>query len=267
MWYSDIYTGADLRAKGRFKAEFFDERFGASISAAGEVKLVEIENVAALRREHISPTDFPEHVFNYVSLANIESHTGELVDFKPMKGKEILSTAQIFREGDLLYGRLRPYLNKCYHAVDPVKEGICTVECIVLVPDPTKILPSYLHAVLLSKFVLDQVEFIQTGASRPRVQSSDLLKLKIPLLSQDCQERIAELQRTMLQLRRQKRIEMSLLVEKTRETIARLVEGDEASDFDFVDLALPEEEKFDNPLPEAVSASHRQLDMFRNVSW
>ncbi|CDM64702.1 restriction endonuclease subunit S domain-containing protein [Pyrinomonas methylaliphatogenes] len=264
MWVSETHTIADLIKKGVFKSEFFDENFGASLNGVQQYELVEISQVATLRRELINPALYPEHTFNYLSLANIASDTGELVDFSPIKGREIRSQCKVFHEDDLLYGRLRPYLNKCYHAKGPVKEGVCTGECIVITPDKDKVLPEYLHALLLSKFVQEQVNYLQTGSSRPRVLEDDFMTIRIPLMPKEKQQFVANIHTSMLRLRRQKLLERSELLRIARHAIERLASGENVEDVNLLDIAVPDEPEFNNPLPQEYQASPKALQMERH---
>ncbi|QLH38562.1 MAG: hypothetical protein HWD60_05810 [Defluviicoccus sp.] len=45
---------------------------------------------------------------------------------------ELKSLSSVFKAGDILYGRLRPYLNKVFR---PEFDGLCSAEFIVLVPN------------------------------------------------------------------------------------------------------------------------------------
>jgi hypothetical protein len=62
----------------------------------------------------------------YIGMENIMSNTGELVSTDI---KESISSASIFLRGDILFPKLRPYLNKVYYAD---REGICSTEFHVL---------------------------------------------------------------------------------------------------------------------------------------
>lgn len=261
MWVSETHKIADLIQKGVFKSEFFDENFGASLNGVQQYELVEISQVATLRRELINPALYPEHTFNYLSLANIASDTGELVDFAPVKGEEIRSQCKVFHEDDLLYGRLRPYLNKCYHAKGSVREGVCTGECIVITPDKGQVLPEYLHALLLSKFVQEQVNYLQTGSSRPRVLEDDFMTIRIPLMPKDRQQFVANIHTSMLRLRRQKLLERSELLRIARDAIERLASGENVEDVNLLDLVVPDDPEFNNPLPQEYLASPKVLQM------
>ena len=249
MWISEEHTIAELIEKGIFKVEFFHENFAASLTSVKH-ELVEISKVATVRREHINPREYPEHIFNYLSLSNIVSYTGELVNFKPIRGKEIRSQCKVFHEDDLLYGKLRPYLNKCYHAKGVVKEGICTSECIVIKPDKSKVLPGYLHALLLSKVIQEQVNYIQTGSSRPRIQEDTFMSLKIPLMRMGEQQILVNVHTDMLRLRRRKMNEQNEILRLARDAIEGFISGEKIEKLNLLDIPIPDEPVFDNPLPK-----------------
>src|SRR5574337_361920 len=68
---------------------------------------------------------------NYIGLENIESDSGKLIQFEPTESLEIKSSKNKFSSYDVLYGKLRPYLNKvCL----PDFDGICSTDIVVLRP-------------------------------------------------------------------------------------------------------------------------------------
>ena len=95
-----------------------------------EFKLTKLEKLVYERRENITLSSSDQNV-NYIGLENIEAKTGRISLFSPKQGEEIKSTCKRFYKGDILYGRLRPTLNKVYYN-DYFKEGVCTTEIIVL---------------------------------------------------------------------------------------------------------------------------------------
>ena len=68
-----------------------------------------------------------DETYNYVGLENIQRDTGQLVDFEPQIGSEIKSNKVFFKKGMVLYGKLRPYLNKVHVAEF---DGIATTEIL-----------------------------------------------------------------------------------------------------------------------------------------
>jgi type I restriction enzyme S subunit len=51
-------------------------------------------------------------LYAYVGLENIESQTGEIINCKDVDGATIESQKYFFDSNHVLYGKLRPYLNK-----------------------------------------------------------------------------------------------------------------------------------------------------------
>lgn len=95
------------------------------------------------------------------------------------------SSAFYFNSGDLLYGRMRPYLNKVYQ---PNFKGLCSAEFIIL-PKSKVIFNEYLKYLINSS---DFVEFAnnQSSGDRPRVNFNKIKKYTIPLPPLHEQQRI-----------------------------------------------------------------------------
>ena len=109
----------------------------------------------------------------YLGLEHIESNTGKIFINNEF-GETILSTKNIFEKGDVLYGKLRPYLNK---VAEPDFAGICSTDILVLKTNVPKIL-KYL---LLSDDLVSQTSEFMKGVSLPRIGIKDFLNQKIPL--------------------------------------------------------------------------------------
>lgn len=186
MWIGDI-PYERLRERSCWKVEFFCGE--AAVLANSPFESVALGELVDERRESMDPQTTPAQQLNYLGLEHVESLTGRLVDFAPVLGKEIRSRSKVFHPGDVLYGRLRPYLNKVYIAGAPVAEGICSGEFYVLIPKQLRILPHFLRAMLASEFVHPHVSRWQTGSALPRLQLHDLLDLSIPLPPMEIQER------------------------------------------------------------------------------
>jgi len=68
----------------------------------------------------------------YLGLEDIESNTGKIIKNTKTLGSKILSNKHNFDNSHVLYGKLRPYLNK---VAMPMQEGICSTDIIPLKPD------------------------------------------------------------------------------------------------------------------------------------
>ena len=93
-----------------------------------------------------------------------------------------------FIKGDVLYGKLRPNLRKVSIATF---DGFCTTEILVLRPNGTYS-SEYLHAILSSKFVLNEVLRYAKGTKMPRVNPGDLLAIHVPNLAIDHVQQASE---------------------------------------------------------------------------
>lgn len=122
---------------------------------------------------------------NYLSLANVQSHTGELVPID----EEVTGACSLFQRGDVLFARLRPYLNKV-HAAE--SDGCCSPEFHILRAKNCATLQSdYLAAILRSSITLAQTRHMMTGNTHPRLTNEDVVNLMIPVPKPTVQEAIA----------------------------------------------------------------------------
>lgn len=111
----------------------------------------------------------------YIGLEHIEKDTGKLLGFGT--SSDVKSTKSIFHKGDLLYGKLRPYLNKVWLAD---RNGICSTDILVLEKNPF-ISNKFLHYRLLSRdFVLFSNQQV-SGIELPRVNINKISPFPILL--------------------------------------------------------------------------------------
>lgn len=109
----------------------------------------------------------------YIGLENISINLGEYI---PTLDKDSISSAAIFKRGDILFSKLRPYLNKIYRSEF---DGLCSTEFNVY--QAKNINPDYLTIVLRSNMILSQTKYLVTGNTLPRLQTNDINNLVIPL--------------------------------------------------------------------------------------
>lgn len=136
--------------------------------------LDKVSTLCTLSKSKTKPQDSPEQTFIYLGLEHIDSDTGKLVKRNEEHGSNILSTKNVFAHGDILYGRLRPYLNKVFM---PNFDGICSTDILVLKTD----VPLLLKYALLSGDFVAQAQSMMKGISLPRIGIKEFLNCKIPL--------------------------------------------------------------------------------------
>jgi restriction endonuclease S subunit/energy-coupling factor transporter ATP-binding protein EcfA2 len=137
--------------------------------------------IAELSRERASPVDDP--AMRYVGLEHIEPHSMKLLGHS--SAREARSASVRFSEGDILYGKMRPYLNKIWVAEF---EGFCSAEFLVFQKQDG--LNSLFLALRLN--AEDFVTFAngQVSGERPRVDFAKLSSFPILLPPIAEQERI-----------------------------------------------------------------------------
>lgn len=99
--------------------------------------------------DQIDPQRKTGEVF-YVGLENIESNSGRIIGDPVTKYEEIKSLKNIFHLGDILYGKLRPNLNKVWLAD---REGICSTDILVFRGKQNSINNFYWYLLLSDDFV------------------------------------------------------------------------------------------------------------------
>lgn len=150
------------------------------------------------KRDLINPSDHPEREFTSVGLEDIGSDgTGE-VSPHLVTGAELASSKAQFEQGDLLYGRLRPYLNKV--AIAP-SQGVSSTEIWVLSPAPI-IDTKFAFWMLTSRYMLKQMERVTEGANLPRVDADGFDRVEIPVPPLSEQQRIVEILNEARDIRR-----------------------------------------------------------------
>lgn len=119
----------------------------------------------------------------YVGLENINGSDGT---YSPTGEKESISTAVLFRKGEILFPKLRPYLNKVWLSDF---DGAASTEFFPLIPNGAT--PEYLVAYLRLTQVAKVMTLLMTGNTLPRVQLEDVLSLPVPIPPRSVQDRIA----------------------------------------------------------------------------
>ena len=157
-----------------FSAEYYHpERMAALhlLKSNTDISAHKLSNVVTFHREIVSS----ENNASYLGLAGVESQTGELSGVQ----EEVAGQAFAYEKDDILYGRLRPYLNKVLLAES---DGICSTEFHVMkVIDTTTVLPEYVAAILRSDLILLQTRHMMTGNTHPRISNDDVQNLYIPV--------------------------------------------------------------------------------------
>lgn len=137
-------------------------------------------NASTINPEKINAKDW------VLDLEEIEKNTGQIINVKLAKEKPVKSNKYKFSENEVLYGKLRPYLNKV--AIAP-KDGYCTTEII-----PLKIYGNinvrYMQLALMSPYFIEYANSCSYGVKMPRLGTQQIANALIPLPPLKEQKRI-----------------------------------------------------------------------------
>ena len=140
-----------------------------------------LENLIKPRSERVSPKDRPEAT--YIGMEHVKANANEILG--TVLASTMTSSSASFEAGDVLYGRMRPYLNK---VVMPKFGGLASAEFIVF-PTSEALNSAFLLARLSA---IDFVDFAcsQYEGDRPRVKFEALGKFQFDLPPRAEQNRI-----------------------------------------------------------------------------
>jgi len=124
----------------------------------------------------------------YIGLENIESGSGNIINVNKSQYSDIKSLKNIFTKGNILYGKLRPNLNKVWLAD---QDGVCSTDILVFSTTEKAITDFYYYFMLRDEFVKTVMNGIK-GAQLPRVGFEYLQNIMIPLPSLNIQQQIVE---------------------------------------------------------------------------
>ena len=127
-----------------------------------------VANVIDQRSNH-SPNEI------YIALEHVESWTGRI---RRVSESHIDGQVKRFRKGDVLFGKLRPYLAK---VTRPDCYGVCVGEFLVFRPRSNDLDSAYLEPVLRSKPFVEAVNTSTFGAKMPRAEWSFIGNMNLPV--------------------------------------------------------------------------------------
>lgn len=159
--------------------------------------------------------------YTYVGLEHIEGGTGQFLPVNQVDGSSIQSQKFRFGSGHILYGKLRPYLNK---VALPDFEGICSTDILPLSPRAGAV-REYVAYWLAGPVFLAYATSRSTGTKMPRLNPQALLRALIPLPPPPVQSAIVSILQKADSIRR-KRAEARQLADRLLPIIFQQMFGD-----------------------------------------
>ncbi len=157
------------------------------------VRLGDVTNYGAC--DKAESTDVDEQTW-ILELEDVEKETSRLIQKIRFIEKPFKSSKNRFLAGDVIYGKLRPYLDKVLVADE---SGVCTTEMIP-VRGYCSIVPEFLRLVMKSPYFINYANNSTHGMNLPRLGTERAQLALIPILSETEQQRIVAKVDELMQL-------------------------------------------------------------------
>ncbi len=172
-------------------------------------KTYKLGDFAQLRKEGIKPSEFNGE--KYIGLEHIGQ--GNFLLDGIGNASDVTSNKSKFVQGDILYGKIRPYFKKVYR---PKFSGICSTDMLIINSSNEEIITQdYLHQVIKTQEFTDKATETSTGTKMPRADWKSLEKIDFEIPDLDEQKAIAKILSAI-----DNKIENNLAINKTLEDMA-----------------------------------------------
>ena len=162
-----------------------------------------------------------------LNLDMVESNTGKVLDFLYVDDSQIGTSTISFDQNNVLYSKLRPYLNK---VVLPDRAGYATSELLPLKPDEKIIIREYLSYFLRSPHFVKYINEKTSGAKMPRANIADLKAYEIDCPSVMEQQRIVSQFNSISRIIQTRQQQLSALDDLIKARFVELYETAELSE-------------------------------------
>lgn len=178
--YRKLLAATDDMVKAKFV-----EMFGDIVTNSKQWETKPMSEVAP----ETASTHNQDGVVWNLNLDMIESNSGLLIS-KVMVPYEELNSVVAFDEGNVLYSKLRPYLNK---VIVPDGKGYATTELVPLRPIADILDKRFLSYLLRSDSFVTYADSIATGTKMPRMPLNSLRKFPCILPPFDLQQQFVDI--------------------------------------------------------------------------
>ena len=124
----------------------------------------------------------------FVGLEHIESNTGVRIGSVDVEMSKLTGRKPKFYERDIVYGYLRPYLNKVWIAEF---DGLCSVDQYIYKVDENKADTNFVAWFMRSPIYLERAPIDTTPGQLPRIRTEEVISVEINLPPLEEQKRIS----------------------------------------------------------------------------
>ena len=176
---AQIHEARTLRQQAAEEAAaLFPAVAGGRFSELMTKSAAQIGDVISFRNDLIRPTDGRTGPIRFIGLQHIESHTGKKIGEDRVLAEELTGRKFKFSPGEIVYGYLRPYLNKVWVADC---EGHCSVDQYVIRTNPQKVDTKFIACFMRSPEFLNRAIELTHNLMLPRLRTGLLNSIPMPL--------------------------------------------------------------------------------------
>lgn len=154
----------------------------------GKWRMVKLKEAITIDKKSILPNDINVD-YIYIGLEDIDKETGVINTLRCAKECDIKSNKFKFTSEHILYGKLRPNLNK---VAVPDFEGICSTDIYPILTKQGKAFKRYVYHILHGQEFVKYASSRTNGANLPRVNEKIISEYEIPLPPLETQKQIAK---------------------------------------------------------------------------
>lgn len=195
----------------------FLEMFGDPVTNSKGWERVPFKKLAEIDKESFDPTDFQGSV-EYIGLNSIVKDSGKIIDVETITEGDVKSNKYRFSPDHILYGKLRPYLNK---VAFPDFNGVCSTD-ILPIKARDEISTKYFVGYLLkTKEFVSYADKNSSGANLPRISPTMVKKFEAFLPPLELQNKFDDLVNKIISEKQQ----TAKASQKSEELFSSLVQG------------------------------------------
>ncbi|CAD0220363.1 conserved hypothetical protein [Planktothrix agardhii] len=161
----------------QLQKSIFLDMFGDPVTNPKGWEVEELNNVISIISGQVDPKVEPFIDMPHIGGENLQSNTNNIQNIKTPRELKLKSGKYLFQSGNVLYSKIRPYLNQ---VVITDFSGVCSADIYPLRVIETKIKNDFLIYLLRSKFFLDYAQKHSTRTNIPKINRPTLLSFRFP---------------------------------------------------------------------------------------
>jgi restriction endonuclease S subunit len=209
----------------RWDTFFFDREFQYILHKLRSTDAIPLANCAKFVTRRWKPADFPDGLFNYVQISDVDKIHGITGSSSIEVRKAPSRAAQLIKEGDLIISTTRPYL-AAFAKVPATYDGAIASSGFSVIADTIADLDKDFLLLFLKSYPgLKQFEQRMTGGLYPAIVQTELEKILIPIPSLAQQRQLVDRINILTQDVHNMKISADRLLADTRIKLEGLITG------------------------------------------